>query len=52
MKNAILFMITKVFVITLPASCNKNVCPVYVMAGNAELTQINNLVLSFNILFH
>lgn len=41
MKKAILVLIAVVFVIGMLASCNKSVCPAYVIDDNTEQTENN-----------
>jgi hypothetical protein len=41
MKKVVLVLITAVFVIAMLASCNKNVCPAYVMDNKTEQVENN-----------
>jgi len=41
MKKVLMALITAVFIITLLASCNKNVCPAYVMDPPPAQTENN-----------
>jgi hypothetical protein len=41
MKKVVLALVTVIFVIVLLASCNKNVCPAYVMDNKTEQVENN-----------
>jgi|GEM_PF-2255604 hypothetical protein len=41
MKKVIMVLITAFFLIAMLASCNKNVCPAYVMDGTTEQAENN-----------